>query len=475
MPYKGSGNLTSAEKKALDKNFRSGVKNYSASLGVNLPLGSDDFISYILRANYVSNKNDPKKVVDDYLRDKKGYLTRYLEDRIAYSISGYAGQSGVNVQNMMPKSIESAKQHVRDLQYHLNEAGFSNEEISTLVEKSFKQGIADYESGVAQIAAIHNDGNWLDAVAAPIMAVTGAIATGGLSLAQQIAFNAVGSALQGGDIETILRNSLATLAVNEIPGFLDTMKISVNDPAMQAVIDNVAKQATAAAIKGQDIKAAALGGLAGGAVAQGISTSGQLGSYNDQIARAAGEYVQGKTAGLSEEQALTRALTGFISQTEKEQAREKVLQKAESGTYTDPNKKTPQPGTSEYRAMEEKTLPTVEVTGERFKPTSADKLSITDKGKQSQVSERNKALDPRYRVLLSILDQPSLTSQFTGGTSGGQKSSVATTGQGASPGTSALAQALRTDTNETVIAGDKGGRRKGWNLESLRYMGNSGG
>lgn len=58
----------------------------------------------------------------------------------------------------------------------------------------------------------------------------------------------------------------------------------------------------------------------------------------------------------------------------------------------------------------------------------------------------------------------------TGGTS------VTTTGAGQSPGSSALAQALRTDLGAPIFGGDKDkeGRKSGWNVESLRYMGDVG-
>jgi hypothetical protein len=54
------------------------------------------------------------------------------------------------------------------------------------------------------------------------------------------------------------------------------------------------------------------------------------------------------------------------------------------------------------------------------------------------------------------------------------QTSVATTGSGTSPGSEALAQALRLDPGAPVFGGEKeGGKKSGWNVESLRYMGNS--
>jgi hypothetical protein len=80
---------------------------------------------------------------------------------------------------------------------------------------------------------------------------------------------------------------------------------------------------------------------------------------------------------------------------------------------------------------------------------------------------------------LNQLFKPS-TSYGGGQPSGGgapqPSTSVTTTGAGTSPGSSALAQALRTDLGAPIFGGDKetGGTKSGWNIESLRYMGNSG-
>jgi len=82
---------------------------------------------------------------------------------------------------------------------------------------------------------------------------------------------------------------------------------------------------------------------------------------------------------------------------------------------------------------------------------------------------------------LGSLFQPKTYSTASGGagpTAAGQQpsTSVTTTGAGTAPGSSALAQALRTDMGAPIFGGDKDkeGRRSGWNVESLRYMGNSG-
>ena len=68
---------------------------------------------------------------------------------------------------------------------------------------------------------------------------------------------------------------------------------------------------------------------------------------------------------------------------------------------------------------------------------------------------------------------PSRSSQTVGG-GGYVPTSVTTTGAGQAPGTEALSQALRIgDPGAPIFGGDKDdkGKQSGWNVESLRYMG----
>jgi hypothetical protein len=60
-----------------------------------------------------------------------------------------------------------------------------------------------------------------------------------------------------------------------------------------------------------------------------------------------------------------------------------------------------------------------------------------------------------------------------GGATPSLATSVATTGAGQAPGSQALSQALRIgDAGAPIFGGDKEeGKKSGWNVESLRYMG----
>lgn len=70
---------------------------------------------------------------------------------------------------------------------------------------------------------------------------------------------------------------------------------------------------------------------------------------------------------------------------------------------------------------------------------------------------------------------PTRSAQTAGGGAAPEATSVTTTGAGQAPGSQALAQALRIgDAGSPIFGGDKdkeGGKQSGWNVESLRYMG----
>lgn len=74
--------------------------------------------------------------------------------------------------------------------------------------------------------------------------------------------------------------------------------------------------------------------------------------------------------------------------------------------------------------------------------------------------------------LSDIVGGKTLPAGYTPSTS----TSVTTTGAGAAPGSSALAQALRTDLGAPIFGGDKDKEspKSGWNIESLRYTGGTG-
>lgn len=100
-------------------------------------------------------------------------------------------------------------------------------------------------------------------------------------------------------------------------------------------------------------------------------------------------------------------------------------------------------------------------------PSSSLGFFDTETGKALARQGENIASDViSKRLATSLFGQPSAPSPAT---------SVTTTGQGASPGTAALAQALRVDPGATFGGGDQGQQRRVWNTASLRVKDETGG
>ena len=82
-----------------------------------------------------------------------------------------------------------------------------------------------------------------------------------------------------------------------------------------------------------------------------------------------------------------------------------------------------------------------------------------------------------YSTLFGKQQQAPVSSQTTGTTAKApaQQQPISPVQTTAAPGTQALAQALRVgDAGAPIFGGDKEeGKKAGWNVESLRYMGNS--
>jgi hypothetical protein len=360
------------------------------------------------------------------------------------------------------------------------------------------------------------EGNWFDKLLNVALAVGIGVATGGIgsALAAEIGVSAaVGEAIvsaslgiiQGKSPEDIVKGIVGSVAANEVSGALKSVNAeivkagpNVVAPEVASALVNAERQVVSAAITGQDIGKAALAGAAGGAVASATS----LASDSAAIQRAAGEYAQALVAGKTQEQALTSALSGFLNQQEKDAAKQKVLDEAAknpdiaklggdqvsalppvtvtatadpssvatdlslTNTTTTPKTKTPKVVTPK---IDTPTLPTVTVTANADSSNVANNLSTTSTTRTTDSQTASKPTQTNNPLLLSLLNRP-----LTKTTPTGTRSSPTQTN--ASPGTQALAQALRVgDAGAPVFGGDKDkSKRSGWNTESLRYMGNSG-
>jgi hypothetical protein len=147
----------------------------------------------------------------------------------------------------------------------------------------------------------------------------------GLSAVNAAALNSALALANGADVADALKAGLAGLAANQVGSYLQNVKGMVKDPIVNTALTNAAQSAATATVLGQDVKTAALAGLAGGAIAGGLYKA----SDNAAISRAAGEYTQAIAAGQSPQMAMMSALSSFAD-SEMDQAKRKI--EAESET-----------------------------------------------------------------------------------------------------------------------------------------------
>ena len=149
--------------------------------------------------------------------------------------------------------------------------------------------------------------------------------TGGLGLSplNAAALSSAIAIANGADVKQALQAGLAGLGAGQVGEYLQTVNAISNNQVVNSAVTNAARQATAATIMGQDVKTAALAGLAGGAVGGSLLRS----TDNAAISRAAGEYTQAMASGMSPAAAMVQALSGFAEE-EMVDAKTKIEQEA---------------------------------------------------------------------------------------------------------------------------------------------------
>lgn len=319
----------------------------------------------------------------------------------------------------------------------------------------------------------------------------------------------------------------------EIPKILSQVNKAIADAGPKAVSEtlksaliNAERQAVAALITKQDVVQNALAGAAGGTIADlvGVGLAKLSPSMRDatiqSLSRAAAEYSQYKTAGFSDEEALVKATNGYLAEQQKiESAAAKAKQQTaglsaeqvgvaqqygqtagfasgQAGQYTglDASGKsfapvevtgtstvdqpagaglsitsTATPGARRTSATEARSLAPVTVYGQ----IEPEELSITS----TQPAVAEEEAQPKEQTPEQLRQNMILTSLINKNVTSPLYSSKAKTvaKEAGTPGTAALAQALRVgDVGAPVFGRDEEGRRAGWNLQSLRYMGDVG-
>jgi len=359
----------------------------------------------------------------------------------------------------------------------------------------------------------------------------------GLSGQEKIVASGAIQLASGVKPEDVIRNVIASTASNTIlPTVLKDLNATIakefptviQDTVKSALI-NAERQAVAAGITGQDASRAALAGFAGGTVSDlaqwgaAVAAPKMENVNSKSIGIAAGEYAQYKVAGYSDEQALNKAVQGVFSIQTQAAAKAELAKKTAglSGEQIIAGLNYNQVAQNTGLDTGTKQLPPVTVTGEAPIGESLSVLSTPDfpgAAKRDATSARyggslppvtvtgeapigeelslagtdlfsaeNIAPPPaedktpeqirRDTILLSLINK-----NFDTGGGGGTRTTrttratttPTTQGQG-SVGTSALAQALRIgDVGAPIFGRDEEGKKAGWNLESLRYMGNAG-
>lgn len=384
-------------------------------------------------------------------------------------------------------------------------------EIKTLVDKGMAEANQRYQHNVSASKPGLMDYVFGAAENLIVGGLTGGI---GLSAVNSAALSSALAIANGAKPEDAIRAGLGSVVANQVPEYLKSVNALIPNDAAYAGVVNAERQATYALLTKQDPKQAALAGLAGGA------TAGYLASDNAAIGRATGEYIQALAAGRSQTDAMMAALGGF-AQEEYAEAQKKILAEKqardEGKTTVGATKTTPTTppsgaavggeavGTAKPTGGAD-TLPEVTVTGTKPSSTVGTDLSfsrptqigttttqtlpsVTVTGTPNNASSSNlsfqstttltpekepiKQKTPEERakdVMLLGLLQPSTIFGPTG--TGGMRRDPTTTSS--TVGSQALAQALRVgDLGAPIFGRKEEGRRAGWNVESLRYMGNS--
>jgi hypothetical protein len=345
-------------------------------------------------------------------------------------------------------------------------------------------------------------------------ALTSYVATNpGLSTTQKIVAASSIQLATGVKPADVIRNVAATVAAAEIPDVLKSINEEVSKSAPNLVQDtvksamvNAERQAVAAAINKQDIVQNALAGATGGTVAD----VGLLATDNQAIARAAGEYAQYKAAGYSDQAALAKSVQGFASEQAKAEAAAKIKQQTAGLGPEQVMAAQTYGGVQQDGGLQQ--LPKTYTTATADQPTGADLSTISTTADTAPGGRRLSATDARSLPMTFTTAQESLPGGTTSATAGQDLSLLAadttpaekspeqqrrdmiltslinkqvdtplyssapkTVTQQAGPGSQALAQALRVgDIGAPIFGRDEEGRKAGWNLQSLRYMGDVG-
>lgn len=515
---------------------------------MNGPVGSQ--IPRVARLLRPSNWNNLNKANKNYALNE---IERAINDPVGFSLDRLKKDVAdyVIYQNL-PGGGGTAKAEAKDLKAnidkyvpYLQQNGVSINDIMSTIDKGYLTGAESLQEQVGRM----NKTSTIDKVADVALNIGLGVATGGLSLSQQIIANALLQLGSGANPSDIVRNVAATVAANSltngipgieaskaIPNQLNKLNVAIAElapgviqPTAISALINAERQAVAAAITKQDIVQNAIAGAAGGTIAdltgRGLKAASPTMSnaLTQALSRATAEYAQYKTAGFSDEEALTKAITGYVAQSQKIEAdaakaeaaaaKEKkdtaglsteqvgiakaYLPAGQAGQFTgtegrnlppvevtagtDPSAQPESlsivPGSRPYsatdvRAGNVKSLPPVTVTAQADVSAPPEDISVAATQaaaeKEAQPKEQTPEQQRRDMILTSLINRNVSKPLYS-------NRAKTVTQQAGTPGTAALSQALRVgDIGAPIFGRDEEGRKAGWNLQSLRYMGDVG-
>lgn len=445
------------------------------------------------------------------------------KDQLQAIVNG-AASIGIPVENIESSIITGATQ--KQEEYAQADAKGASDPVNRAFDVALGVGQAALTSVLPLPIQIAVSSSWaLQQGAKPADVLTNAIAT--------IAADAVVKGIPG-----IESSKKIPEVIGEINKEIAKLAPGIVSPTVISGLINAERQAIAALITKQDVATNALAGFAGGTLADltGFTIKSISPKMSNEItqalSRAVAEFGQYRAAGFTEEQALLKAGEGFIAQSAKiESAAQKEKQltaglteeqvglsktygqgydqtaafdAGQANQFTGTENKLPAVtvygtrdtaapsdldiirtapvGARTTSATDIRSLGPITVYGKKFvdevvPPEDISKIStdesLTPDTNEQSTQEKTPEQLRRDTILTSLINKK-FDRTLTNIPTKKQPTTKTKTTQGGL-GTAALAQALRVgDIGAPIFGRDEEGRRAGWNLQSLRYMGDVG-
>jgi hypothetical protein len=211
-------------------------------------------------------------------------------------------------------------------QQYLKSVGYTDDQINKITTDTF---YTQYQGAVNNI---QSENSFFGKLVNLTLGVGLAIATNGLSNAillevptlSAAAANAMAATIiqlaQGQDVQTALRNGVASYAGSSVGQEVLDGFGKITDPTIKGMLANSLSYGTQAAIKGQDITQAMIAGAEGSAITQGVMSAGGNPDMTAQqkedlliTAKAIGTFAAARKQGYSTEAALGAATAGLTT------------------------------------------------------------------------------------------------------------------------------------------------------------------